>query len=282
MSKAPAFSVSSRKTSKKPASGRISPMLPATGSMMRAATSPPRPAKKSRTASISLKGKRGRVSRVIARNAPAVRYAQGGAAAARLDEQPVGVAVVAALELDDHVPAREAARPGGWPTSSPRCPSSRTAATPWRGRLRSPVPPTRSQAPWARRNSCPEPPHPEWRAPRGGWAWPRINGPRRARSRCRRCRRRPGFCRLRPSRRKRACRQRPGTRGQGESTPPGMRFCASANNSSDLGRFTICIFQSGGSGALSSRSAYGPGRSSGPSPMSLRRDSHHRFQVSLP
>ena len=59
---------------------------------------------------MSLYGARERGLRRRGRDAGRVGDAEGERAGARLDEEEVGVAVVAALELHDRVAAREAAR----------------------------------------------------------------------------------------------------------------------------------------------------------------------------
>ena len=84
-------------------------MLPATGSTMTPAISCGRAAKAASTASRSLKGSAS-VCRDLLRDASRAGDAEGGHAGAGLDQQAIGVAVIAALELDDVFAAGEAAR----------------------------------------------------------------------------------------------------------------------------------------------------------------------------
>ena len=64
-----------------------------------------------------------RVLHHLGRHAGAGRVAEGGQARAGLDQQRVGMAVVAALELDDLAAAGGAARQADARSSPPRCPS---------------------------------------------------------------------------------------------------------------------------------------------------------------
>ena len=64
-----------------------------------------------------------RVLHHLGRHAGAGRVAEGGQARAGLDQQRVGMAVVAAFELDDLAAAGGAARQADARSSPPRCPS---------------------------------------------------------------------------------------------------------------------------------------------------------------
>ena len=86
------------------------PLLAGTGSMMSAATSLPRAAKNASSFATSSSGSTTVVSAEALGHAGAAGRAEGGQPAARLHQQAVGVAVVAAAELDGHVAAGEAAR----------------------------------------------------------------------------------------------------------------------------------------------------------------------------
>ena len=142
--------------SRKPGSGGTTPMLPTTGSTMTAAISLPRAAKRARRAADVVERAASRCWQPCAAGTPAESGTPNVArAAARLDEQEVRVAVVAALELHDDVAPGEAARDAQRRSSSPRCRSTRRASSRSTGRARRSSRRSAPRAPWARRSSCP-------------------------------------------------------------------------------------------------------------------------------
>ncbi len=96
-------------------------MLPATGSTMTAAISLAVALEQRLDAGDVVEAGDQRLLRVGRGHARAVGQAERRDAGAGLDEQAVGVAVVAALELDDLVAAGEGAGQAQRATSSPRC-----------------------------------------------------------------------------------------------------------------------------------------------------------------
>ena len=107
---APCFVHSATSASRNPGSGGTTPMLPTTGSTMTAAISPPRSAKSARSAATSLYGSVIVDFAIGAGHARRVGDAERQRARPGLHEQEVGVAVVAALELQDRRAPGEAAR----------------------------------------------------------------------------------------------------------------------------------------------------------------------------
>ena len=99
-------------------------MLPATGSTITAAMRSPLTPEQRLDGVEVVEGARSSVSAAQrGGHARAVGDAERGAAGAGLDQQAVGVAVVAAVELHDDVAPGRAARHAGSRSSPPRCPS---------------------------------------------------------------------------------------------------------------------------------------------------------------
>ena len=118
-----------------------------------------------------------RVGGDAGRDAGRGRDAERGEPRAGAREELVGVAVVAAGELDHAVAPREPAREPDAPTSPPRCPTRPAArARPTAARRRSP-PPARPRARSARRTSCRRAPASRTASTVSGSAWPKIERP---------------------------------------------------------------------------------------------------------
>ena len=137
----------------------------------------PRAAKASSSCSTLLYSSTSVCCTTSGRHAGAGGVAEGGQARAGLDQQRVGVAVVAALELDDLAAAGGAARAGGWRSCRPRCPSSpsRTMSTLGTRPMMASASSTlalggRAEAEAVARPSCTA-------SSTAGWPWPRIIGP---------------------------------------------------------------------------------------------------------
>ena len=162
--------------SRKPGSGGTTPMLPTTGSTMTAAISCPRAAKSFSSAAMSLYGSVSVVS-PPSRDARRVGDAERERAGARLDEQEIGVPVVAALELHDDLAPREARARRGGRSWTPRCRSRRHAACRSTGRERRASRRSGPRAPSARRNSSRSPRPRATASTTAGCACPRIIGP---------------------------------------------------------------------------------------------------------
>ena len=132
-----------------------------------------------------------RVLHHLGRHAGAGRVAEGGQARAGLDQQRVGMAVVAALELDDLAAAGGAARQADRAHRRLGARADQAHLLHGRHQLRGSPRPARSRARSARRRrSLRRPPSAPPRAPPGGRG-PGSSGPRSRCSRCSACRRRP-------------------------------------------------------------------------------------------
>ena len=167
------------------------------------------------------------------RHAGRGRLAERQRARARLHQQAVAVAVIAAFELHDLRCARCSRARAAAPTSSPRCPTTRAAparATAGGGTsvsaisisisvgapndkpVRRALPAPRARPPDARGRGSP--------------------GPRSRRSRCSACRRRPTRTAPSPRAKKRGVPPTERKARTGELTPAGIVRCARANSSS--------------------------------------------------
>ena len=152
-------------------------MLPAIGSIITQAIASPCSANAASSCSTSLYGEHQRVLHDLGRHAGAGRMAEGRQARAGLDQQRVGVAVVAALELDDLAAAGGAARQA---QRAHRRLGARAdqahlldARAPARGSPR----PVRSRARSARRRTGRRRAAVCTASSTAGWPWPRIIGP---------------------------------------------------------------------------------------------------------
>ena len=106
----PCWSHTVRSVSRNPGAGSTQFMLPATGSTMMQAISSPTGREQLLHLGAVVVGERQRLRGQLFRHAGRGRHAERERARAGLDQQRVGVAVIAALELDDLVAAGEAAR----------------------------------------------------------------------------------------------------------------------------------------------------------------------------
>ena len=168
-SSAPAASHAARSPSRNPGAGGTRPMLAATGSTITQAT-------RSSSSGTTLYGATTVSATAAARHAGRAGQPEGGHAAPAAGQQPVGVPVVAAGELDDPVPAGEAA---GHPDRAhgrlgarrhqPHLLDSRGPGRRWPR-------PAGPRPRWGRRTSCPRPAASRTAATTAGWAWPEDGG----------------------------------------------------------------------------------------------------------
>ena len=125
----------------------------------------------------SLYGDDERVARGALGHAGRARDAERRGAGAGGDEQAVGVAVVAAVELDDLVAAGEAAREAQRAHRRLGAGATRRAPSPSTGTRRGASRRTGPRSRSARRTSCRSPSPRRSRRGSRGCAWPRISGP---------------------------------------------------------------------------------------------------------